>query len=330
MLRPAPSGSRPSLAKELLGPVGVVRATPQLQVLHDGLAACRKRHGMMVELEESALATSPALSPDERAAATIAKIDRPLDVRRDVARSAGPGSRRSGFLGDGKLPPHEILHQQAQRARDDLGGIAAWNGVPQQVLSQLEHLARFRARGEGDLVPVGRERLHEGPRRRWNRRMGGHLAGGKSRLGAIHDGGFDAHDRRCGRRRSCADACRQLPDRERHVRLRESFRQQLLHLPLALAASGREQLLLVLAREMRSQQADGREVDLPRGKQPQDCRIPPHNFGRLHPVVGLVLREMEDLEAIDEERREAGALVEAPRVELGQVRDQGGRGLSLG
>jgi hypothetical protein len=60
---------------------------------------------------------------------------------------------------------------------------------------------------------------------------------------------------------------RRVHDREGHVRLRESLRQQLLELTLALAAGGDQQLLVVGRRQVRRHQPHRGQVDLAGGQR---------------------------------------------------------------
>ena len=111
-------------------------------------------------------------------------------------------------------------------------------------------------------------------------------------------------------------------DRERHVRLRESLGQELLKLTLALAAGGDQQLLMVAGRQMRGHQPHGGQVDLAGGQEREHGGIPPYELRRLHPVVGFALGQAHHIDAIRVQGREASLLMEPPRVQLGQVRDQ--------
>ncbi len=84
---------------------------------------------------------------------------------------------------------------------------------------------------------------------------------------------------------------------------------------------------MVLAREVGSEQANDRQVHSAGGEQSQHGRKPPRHLGRPRPIVGLVLGQPQRVRAIREERSVAGAFVQSAAIQLGQVRDQGGRGL---
>src|SRR5262249_7696598 len=82
--------------------------------------------------------------------------------------------------------------------------------------------------------------------------------------------------RRSGRMRSirgCSDGrgwSGDLPNRRRHIRARETPRQQLLDLPLALAARLGEQRFVIDTREVRRKKPDGRQVDAGARQQTED------------------------------------------------------------
>ena len=103
-------------------------------------------------------------------------------------------------------------------------------------------------------------------------------------------------------------------------------RDQLLDLALAPAARGLEQLTVILAREVRREDPYCRQVQGALAQPLEDDREPSDHAGRLHAVVGSVLRETETLRAISEERWIPGAQVEPSRIELRQVSHEvGGR-----
>ena len=137
---------------------------------------------------------------------------------------------------------------------------------------------------------------------------------GELQLLVIRRAGGEGHTIPAGRER--------VHDRERHVRLRESLGQQLLKLTLALTAGGDQQLLMVAGRQMRGHQPHGGQVDLAGGQEREHGGIPPYDLRRLHPVVGFALRQAHDIDAIRVQGREACLLMEPPRVQLGQMRDQ--------
>src|SRR6185503_12750776 len=109
---------------------------------------------------------------DEGAAPEVAEKDRALHLRPDaprVLRLTAGGARPAG---GGVLLLHQVLDQQVERAREDLCGVSAGDRVAEQVLRELELLARIRRRGEGDLKPIRRQRADQGSRRRGYRQTG--------------------------------------------------------------------------------------------------------------------------------------------------------------
>lgn len=297
----------------------VVNSTAELEVFGGGQSSCRARDDM-VELQETTLAAAPAVGADERAASAVTDEDRPLHPRRDV-RGVARASTRSRTLGQRELLLEQVVEEDVERPREDLGGIAVRDRVAHQVPDEIQLAGRLLGRSERDPVTVGRQRPDE-RRRCW--REG-------DTFGVVRRSGRSVRQlrrRRRGRRYGPAHRG-QLANGGRHVGHREPPRQQLLHLSLPLARGLREQPFVVVPRQVGREQADGGQVDSTRREQPKYRRIPPDHLGRLHAVVGLVLRKEQHAGAIREERREAGALVQPPTVQLGQVRDQGRGGLAF-
>jgi len=86
---------------------------------------------------------------------------------------------------------------------------------------------------------------------------------------------------------------------------------------------------VVLGREVRSQQPDGRQAHAALDQQLQDYRESPRGASDLDPVVRLVLGEREHMAAVREERGIALAEVDVTGVELCEVRDELGGGHAL-
>jgi len=300
-----------------------VSTTPQLDVLDRGPATRRAREHV-VELQEAAFAAVPAVAADERAAAAIPDEDRPLRLRRDVS-GVSRALPRSRTVGQRELLLEQVVQEGIERAREDLSRVAVRNRMTQQILDELELPRRLLARRERDPVTVWRQGTNE---RRRRRREGdtGRLQGRRR--------GRRVQQRRRRRRGGLGYRRRtthrgQLPDGGRYVRHREPPRQQLLHLALSLARGLREQLFMVVPRQVGREEPDRRQVQAPRSEQPEDCRMTSDDLGRLHAVVGLVLREEQHPRAIREEGSEPGPLVQPAAVQLGQVRDQGRGRLAL-
>ena len=199
-----------------------------------------------MELEEAPLAAPPPARGDEGAAAPVSGPDRPPHVRRDVPGVLRLATALAGPLGGGELLPLEVLDEQGERAIEDLGQIAAGNGVSEQVLGPPQLLARLRAGREADLVALGGEGAHDRPGyRRGREPAAGTGARARGSAGSRCRAGGHG-ERRVDRQRPAARARRDRAYGRRHVRLREEPGQKSLHLLLALAGRGREELLVVL------------------------------------------------------------------------------------
>jgi hypothetical protein len=110
-----------------------------------------------------------------------------------------------------------------------------------------------------------------------------------------------------------------LPNRRSGIRQWPQTRHELFHLALALMPRRSEKLLVVLCGEMRCQQPHGREVDSPAREHFQHDRELAGRTGRLNAAIRSVLRQMQHLRAVREQRRAALAQVQAPAIELRQV-----------
>lgn len=160
------------------------------------------------------------------------------------------------------------------------------------------------------------------------------VTGGGFQYGAAIGG----HGRRRGfRYRGESDGLRsrrpepwELPYRRRHVRTREAPGEELLDVPLAPARGRRYQILVVLGGQERREQPQGREVHRTLGQQAQDDREPTSGPGRLDAEIRLVLGEGQDLATVGEQRGEARAQVEPPRVQLGKMGHETDGRLTLG
>lgn len=115
----------------------------------------------------------------------------------------------------------------------------------------------------------------------------------------------------------------------RDGRARLQARHQRFHGPLAGPARLGQQRLEVGSGEVRSQQAQRGERQVPPGQFAEEDGKPTHRPGRLDAVVGGVLREVQGLSAVGEERGIPVRQVQAASVQLGQVGDEQGRGPAL-
>ena len=117
---------------------------------------------------------------------------------------------------------------------------------------------------------------------------------------------------------------RQLPHHRRNVRPGRDLGDQLLDLTLGPVGGSFQEPVPVLAREVRGQQGDRRQVKTAIGQHGQEHRMLPRRAGRGDAEIGLGLREVQDLHAVDEHRRKGLAGKEPSLVHLGDVRDDVG------
>ena len=90
-----------------------------------------------------------------------------------------------------------------------------------------------------------------------------------------------------------------------------------------------EHLTMILWCQMRREQTDRRKRDRTVGQSVEDHREPPRDTSRLDAVVGGVLREVQHLGAIDEQRRAALSKIQTTDIELGERGDELHRGVTL-
>jgi hypothetical protein len=122
---------------------------------------------------------------------------------------------------------------------------------------------------------------------------------------------------------------RQLPDGRGYRRFRAQGRNEKFYLALALVPHRSQNFPMVLRREMGCQQSDRRQVDRALGEQVQNYRKAPRCAGRLDSMIGGMFRQIQELRAVGEEGRAAGAEIQPPRVELGERRDHPRRGFTF-
>jgi len=103
----------------------------------------------------------------------------------------------------------------------------------------------------------------------------------------------------------------------------------LLDPSLAPSRGRGEELLAIVGRALRGKKADRRQAQRAFGEHPENVGEPPGRPRNFDAVVGRRLGEVQNLATVIEEGREAGGAVEAAAVELGQARDETGRGLLL-
>ena len=86
---------------------------------------------------------------------------------------------------------------------------------------------------------------------------------------------------------------------------------------------------MIFGSQVRRQQPHRGNVDRAVRKQVQDHREPACAPGDLDAVVSLPFRQSQDVAAIHEEGREALSEVDLTSIQLGQVRDELGRGIAF-
>jgi len=83
-----------------------------------------------------------------------------------------------------------------------------------------------------------------------------------------------------------------------------------------------QQLGVVLGRQVWRQEAECREIQTPRGEPLENDRKLARHARGLYAAVGRMLGEVQDLDAVREQRRTGLAKIELPRIEFGQVSDE--------
>src|SRR5207248_1182563 len=127
--------------------------------------------------------------------------------------------------------------------------VSVRNPVPEQILCLSKLVAKLPAGGELDLVGFLGQRCDGGPMVFAWRASSGRVETKRKRL--------------C---RDCDGPLRELADRRRDRRLRREMRNQFLDLALRFACRLREQLAIVLGRQVRREQSKSSQADLPRAQ----------------------------------------------------------------
>lgn len=195
--------------------------------------------------------------------------------------------------------------------------------MPQEVLRSAQLFDRRCARGEGHLVtPGGKWSDDIRPRiERWRTRICYALVRGfPGALGIVRSSKESIVRHR-------ARSCRRLrlpasTDRIANIRLGLQPGDDLLHLQLALVTCRFQDLPMVLGREAWSEQPHGREMQGAATEHLQNDRESSRCLRRFGPIVGLVLREMQELRAVDVHTRAAVREVQVAILELHQVMDE--------
>ena len=79
---------------------------------------------------------------------------------------------------------------------------------------------------------------------------------------------------------------------------------------------------MIRGREVRRKERDRRQRQRPVGQPLKEHRESPRRACGLDPSIGGVLRQVQHVRAVREQRRAPGLEVESSRVELGQQRDE--------
>ena len=122
---------------------------------------------------------------------------------------------------------------------------------------------------------------------------------------------------------------RQLANNRRHIRLRSQARDQQLDVALAHVPRGIEQFEMICGRQMRSEKTHRREVQRSIGQPVEDYRKTSRQSRSFDAQVGSMLRQVQPLHAVGEQRRVSLSRVQLPRVHFHEQRDQLRRRVSL-
>ena len=122
---------------------------------------------------------------------------------------------------------------------------------------------------------------------------------------------------------------RKLPNGGRDVGPGRKPGHDLFDLPFLLSAGRVEHLAVVRGRQVRREEPRRGQVDCPCRKQLEDDGVPSGGPCDLDPVVGLPLRKSQGIPAVDVKGFVSLAQVHIARVQLGEVRDEVGRLVTL-
>ena len=282
--------SEPKPSEQLLALKGVVGTAPQREIRHVRRSAVRERDHVM-EFEPSGLAAAP-LWAFKGTAAAIASPDFAPDCRGDVppVRSAWSDCRPySPSLRE--LLALELIDEHGQRPIEDGGVIARRNRVPQQILRLPKLTLGPCADGHPEQIAVFGKRGDSG---RWRR----------GRANRIRRRSLGRCLVRCRPRPRifCQDGRGQSANDRPRIRLGREARDLLFDLELGLVPGGLQQTRVVLISEMRLEQLKRRQRQRALLEQCEYDWELPGRASRRDPVIGRMLREMEHLGAVGEDR----------------------------
>jgi hypothetical protein len=191
--------------------------------------------------------------------------------------------------------------------------------MAQEAPKSLELAVELGSGGELHLVPRRGERLDEG-------RSGGEGTRNRFRTGWRRGAGnsvqteFDGYLGSIRTNRPVG----QLPQEGRNVGSGSPLGEEFFDLALGLVDGAREEEVPVLAREVRCQLGDARQMETTVREHREENGVPPSRPGHGDPQIGLGLGEVEDVRAVDEHRGGGFAGVEVTSLHLTDVGDEVG------
>ena len=97
-----------------------------------------------MELDETPFAAAMPVDGDERASPAVPHVDGAPDVGGHVACVLRLAATAAGVRSRREFPAHQLVDERGQRPIEDLCHVAAGNGMAEQVLRELQFLARVR------------------------------------------------------------------------------------------------------------------------------------------------------------------------------------------
>ena len=278
----------------------------------------------VVELEERALGTA-AVRANEGATTLVATPHGAAHGGGNVSRSGRAWPSCAGMLDGGGLGAFEIADEQRERTVDNRRQVAAWDRVTQQILGAAQLVVGQARDGQLNPVAFGRERREDcrarrGAGDRWHCHG---VISGRSHWPA-HRSGHECPSQSGRSRRH-----RHLANYRRHVGLWPQSSDERFDRALAQVSRLRQHCAMIRVREVRRKERDRRQRQRPVSQSLKEHRKSPRRARRLDPSIGGVLRQVQHVCAVREQRRAPGLEVESSRVELGQQRDELRGGMPL-
>jgi hypothetical protein len=223
------------------------------------------------------------------------------------------------------LRAFSVSDEQCQRPIEENGDVAIRHDMSQEFLRVPELFECLAAHGELDLVGFRRQRLDLGVSRR-------DLCGWQRRCVVSHVRRFDAVrqsawlDQRRARQRVLFESgwlrSRQLSHRGWNGRLWSQCRDDFLDVAFGLVCRCGQNRLVVLDRQMRREEPHACQVHQAVSEESENRWKPTHSARGFDPSVGFVLREVQYLRAICEERRAALVEIKTAGVDFSERRDE--------